>query len=149
MSSIRNEVASAQAKVAAEVAKTIDGLSREARAADARYQALSQNFEKLKAQMGSVNEDSIQLEALERDAAVNRNLLEAMLNRAKQSNGADAILQANAKLVSPAAPAEAPSFPPKTLIAFLGAFCGLLLGSTSRTVVERATVPVVVIPLHG
>jgi uncharacterized protein involved in exopolysaccharide biosynthesis len=71
--------------------------------------------------MGQVNDQSIGLEALERDATVNRNLLEAMLNRAKQSTGAEDILQANAKLVSPAAPPEAPSYPPKTLIAFLGA----------------------------
>jgi capsular exopolysaccharide synthesis family protein len=123
------EVGNIQRRVAAEVAKTIDGLSREARAANARYEALKQNFERLKTQMGEVNDDSIQLEALERDAAVNRNLLEAMLNRAKQSVGTEDMLQANAKLVSPAAPAQAPSYPPKPLIAFLGGIGGLLFGS--------------------
>jgi polysaccharide biosynthesis transport protein len=128
MMNARAEAASIRGKVAAEIAKIIDGLQREARAADARYQALSQNFEKLKSQMGQVNDQSIGLEALERDAAVNRNLLEAMLNRVKQSTGAEDILQANAKLVSPAAPGEAPSYPPKMLIAFLGAVGGLLLG---------------------
>ena len=54
--------------------------------------------------MGAVNDRSIQLESLERDATVNRNLLEAMLLRAKQSTGAETILQANAKLVSPGRP---------------------------------------------
>jgi len=125
----RAEAASIRAKVGGEIARTIDGLQREARTTDARYQTLNQNFEKLKGQMGQVNDQSIGLEALERDATVNRNLLEAMLNRAKQSTGAEDILQANAKLVSPAAPGEAPSYPPKTLIAFLGAVGGLLLGS--------------------
>lgn len=124
----RAEAASAAGKVGAEIAKTVEGLARDARAADARYQTLNQNFEKLKSEMGSVNDQSIGLEALERDAAVNRNLLEAMLNRAKQSSGADEILQANAKLVSPAAPPEAPAYPPKTLLSFLGAAGGLLLG---------------------
>ena len=128
MMNARAEAASIRGKVSAEIAKTIDGLQREARSADARYQALSQNFEKLKGQMGQVNDQSIGLEALERDATVNRNLLEAMLNRVKQSTGAEDILQANAKLVSPAAPGEAPSYPPKMLIAFLGAVGGLLLG---------------------
>jgi len=52
-----------------------------------------------------------------------------MLNRAKQSSGATEILQANAKLVSAAAPSEAPSYPPKSLIAFLGIVGGLLAGS--------------------
>lgn len=128
MRTARAEAASAAGKVGAEIGKTVEGLAREARSADARYQALNDNFEKLKSQMGTVNNQSIGLEALERDATVNRNLLEAMLNRAKQSNGAEEILQANAKLVSPAAPTEAPAYPPKTLIAFLGSVGGLLLG---------------------
>lgn len=126
----RSEVGNIQGRVNAEIAKVIDGLAREARTADARYQALVQNFETLKKQMGSVNNQTIQLEALERDAVVNRNLLEAMLLRAKQSTGAEAILQANAKLVSPAAPAHAPTYPPKALIALLGVAGGMMAGVT-------------------
>ena len=125
----RAEAANIQGRVAAEVAKIVDGLAREARTANARYEALAKNFESLKKQMGAVNDRSIQLESLERDATVNRNLLEAMLLRAKQSTGAEAILQANAKLVSPAAPAGAPSYPPKTLIALLGIAGGMMVGA--------------------
>ncbi|MGZ5783358.1 MAG: GumC family protein [Croceibacterium sp.] len=125
----RAEVANIQGRVAAEVAKIVDGLVREARAANARYEALSKNFEGVKKQMGAVNDRSIQLESLERDATVNRNLLEAMLLRAKQSTGAETILQANAKLVSPAAPSGAPSYPPKALIAFLGVAGGMMVGA--------------------
>ena len=124
----RAEAANIQGRVGAEIAKIVDGLAREARSANARYEALSKNFEGVKKQMGAVNDRSIQLESLERDATVNRNLLEAMLLRAKQSTGAEAILQANAKLVSPAAPAGAPSYPPKTLIAFLGVAGGMMVG---------------------
>jgi capsular exopolysaccharide synthesis family protein len=124
----RAESGNIQRRVGAEVAKIVDGLSREARTANARYEALAKNFETLKQQMGSVNDRSIQLESLERDATVNRNLLEAMLLRAKQSTGAEAILQANAKLVSPAAPAGAPSYPPKALIALLGVAGGMMVG---------------------
>jgi polysaccharide biosynthesis transport protein len=125
----RAEVANIQGRVGAEVAKIVDGLAREARSANARYEALSKNFEGVKKQMGSVNDRSIQLESLERDATVNRNLLEAMLLRAKQSTGAETILQANAKLVSPAAPSSAPSYPPKALIAFLGVAGGMMVGA--------------------
>jgi polysaccharide biosynthesis transport protein len=53
----------------------MDGLVRDARTADARYASLLQQFDQLKEKMGSVNDASIQLEALERDATVNRNLL--------------------------------------------------------------------------
>ena len=130
MINARAEIANVQARVGAEIAKIIEGLAREARTADARYEALARNFETLKSQMGSVNDRAIQLEALERDATVNRNLLEAMLLRAKQSTGAEDILQANAKLVSAAAPAQAPSYPPKALIAVLGVAGGLMVGVT-------------------
>jgi capsular exopolysaccharide synthesis family protein len=124
----RSELGNVQARIGAEIAKIVDGLAREARSANARYDALAENFEKLKNQMGRVNDRSIQLESLERDATVNRNLLEAMLLRAKQSTGAETILQANAKLVSPAAPAGAPSYPPKALIALLGIAGGMMVG---------------------
>ena len=130
MLNARSEVGNIQGRVGAEVSKIIDGLAREARTADARYQALAQNFETLKKQMGSVNDKAIGLEALERDATVNRNLLEAVLLRAKQSTGAEDILTANAKLVSPASPAQAPSYPPKALLALLGVAGGLMVGVT-------------------
>jgi succinoglycan biosynthesis transport protein ExoP len=136
MRSARAEAANIAGRVSAEVAKTIDGLNREARSTAARYDTLSQNFERLKSQMGAVNDKSIQLEALERDATVNRNLLEAMLNRAKQTMGNADVLQANAKLVSPAAPTEAPSFPPKALLVFLGTLGGLLVGAAVALVRE-------------
>jgi succinoglycan biosynthesis transport protein ExoP len=125
----RAEAGTIRARVNAEVGRIVEGLAREARTANARYDALAANFETLKQQMGKVNDDSIQLESLERDATVNRNLLEAMLLRAKQSTGAESILQANAKLVSPAAPPAAPTYPPKALIAFLGVAGGMMVGA--------------------
>ena len=130
MLNARSEVGNIQGRVGAEIGKIVDGLAREARTADARYQALAQNFETLKKQMGAVNDKGIGLEALERDATVNRNLLEAMLLRAKQSTGAEDILTANAKLVSPASPAQAPSYPPKALLALLGVAGGMMVGVT-------------------
>ena len=128
MLNARSEVGNIQAKVNAEISKVIDGLAREARTADARYEALATNFDTLKGQMGSVNDKAIGLEALERDATVNRNLLQAMLLRAKQSTGAEVILQANAKLISPASPAQVPTYPPKALIALLGIAFGMMVG---------------------
>jgi len=125
----RSEAGNIRARVNAEVGKIIEGLAREARTANARYDQLQANFENLKQQMGKVNDESIQLESLERDATVNRNLLEAMLLRARQSTGAENVLQANAKLVSPAAPPAAPTYPPKALIAFLGVAGGMMVGA--------------------
>ncbi|HKU94707.1 MAG TPA: polysaccharide biosynthesis tyrosine autokinase [Vineibacter sp.] len=138
MINARSEIGNIQARVASEVAKVIDGLAREAKTAEARYDALAANFEQLKSQMGNVNERAIELDALERDATVNRNLLEAMLNRAKQTIGLEEIQQANAKLISPAATPGAPSYPPKPLLIFLGSFGGLLVGAAVALMREGA-----------
>ncbi len=138
MINARSEVGNIQGRVAAEIGKVVDGLAREARAATARYEALKHSFEQLKGQMGDVNERAIELDALEREATVNRNLLEAMLNRAKQTIGQEQIQQANAKLVSPAAPPFAPSYPPKMLLAFLGTVGGGLLGAAIALMREGA-----------
>jgi capsular exopolysaccharide synthesis family protein len=129
MRSARADAGNIAARVNAEIAKTVDGLAREARQAAARYETLNQNFERLKKTMGTVNNASIQLEALERDAQVNRSLLEGMLQRAKQAIGVEDFQQANAKLVSPASPPVAPSYPPKMLIIFLGTLAGIMSGA--------------------
>jgi capsular exopolysaccharide synthesis family protein len=129
MVNARAETGNIQRRVSAEISKIVEGLAREARTANARYEALAKNFDALKRQMGAVGDQSIQLESLEREATVNRNLLEAVLLRAKQTMGTEDILQANAKLVSPAAPASAPSYPPKTLIAVLGIAGGMMIGA--------------------
>ena len=134
--SARAESASISARLSAEVAKIVEGLARDARSAAARYAALLDQFERLKSHMGGVNDKSIQLEALEREAVVNRNLLEAMLNRAKQTMGTAAVVQANAKLISPAVPAEFPSYPPKALLVFLGSFAALLVGGAIALILE-------------
>jgi polysaccharide biosynthesis transport protein len=128
MVSARAEVNDTRKKIATEVARTIDSLRHEANAAGARFGSLRDSLEQLKTQQGGVNEKSIHLDALERDAAVNRKLLENVLNRAKETIGQQQLQQADARLISPAAPSERPSFPPKNLMLFLGALAGLMIG---------------------
>jgi polysaccharide biosynthesis transport protein len=127
--SSRAEAGALSARVAAETAKIVDGLARDASTAQARHAALAQQFEALKDSMGADNDKSIQLEALERDATVNRNLLEAVLSRAKQATGTADMLRADAKLLSPATPPDTPSFPPKGLLVLLGSMLALMVGA--------------------
>jgi len=125
----RAEVADIRGKIAREMGHVVDGIRQEARTADARYAALMANFQRLQNTMGGVNEKTIHLDALEREATVNRNLLEAMLSRLKEAYGRQELQTADARLVSPAAPPELPSYPPKGLILALTGFAGLLAGS--------------------
>ncbi len=125
----RAQVADIRTKISREMSHVIDGIRQEARTADARYAALQSNFQNLQRTMGGVNEKTIHLEALERDATVNRNLLEAMLSRLKEAYGRQELQTADARLVSEAAPPELPSYPPKGLILALTGCAGLLAGA--------------------
>ena len=125
----RAAISDINGKIGAEVGRVIDSLRHAAATADARYEALQRNFDKLKTQAGGVNEQSIDLQALEREATVNSNLLDAMLQRAKETIGREEIEQPDARLVSPAAPPQRPSYPPKTLIVLLGTVGGLIFGA--------------------
>ena len=59
-----------------------------------------------------------------------------MLLRAKQSTGAEDILTANAKLVSPASPPQAPSYPPKALLALLGVAGGMMIAKLTGYILQ-------------
>ena len=125
-------------KLGAEIGHVVAGLRNEARTADARYAALEHNFNNAKTRMGGANEKDIHLQALLRDATVNRNLLNAMMSRVTATVGRADVEQPDAKLLSPAAPPTAPSFPPKTLIVFLALLGGLLAGVVAAVLRDRA-----------
>lgn len=126
--SARAEIAGIRGRLRQEMDHIIDGLRHEARTADARYQALRQNFDRLQSRQAGVNEKSIKLESLEREAAVNHNLLDQVMGRAKETFGQDRLQRPNGQLISTAAPPIAPGFPPRILIVFLGAAGGILIG---------------------
>lgn len=126
--SAKAEINDIRGKLNAEVGRIIESLRHEARTTTARYDALQKNFDRLQGQAGGVNEKSIRLNALEREATVNRNLLEQMMGRAKETIGQEQLQKPNAKLISAASPPTKPGFPPKTLIVFLGTVAGALIG---------------------
>jgi capsular exopolysaccharide synthesis family protein len=132
----RAEVGAISARLNAEIGRTIESLEREARATSARYDAVLADFERVKAQMGQVNEKSIELDALERDATVHRNLLEAVLQRAKQTMGSAQVVQSGGKIVSLAAVPENAGFPPTLLLLFLGMAGGLAVGAGVAVALE-------------
>ena len=126
--SARAEISGIRRKLQQEVGRIIESLRHEAQTADARYQALRQNFDRLKSQLAGVNEKSIRLDALEREATVDHKLLDQMMSRAKETIGQDSLQRPNGRLISAAAPPTAPGFPPRFLIVFLGAVGGGLIG---------------------
>ncbi len=112
-----------------EVNKIIQGLENEARVAAARVASLRQSLIQLQAHMGTLNQDEVQLRALERDASTNRSLLESFLKRYEEANAraeADASA-ANARIVSRAQEPSSPTFPKTGAVLTLATVAGLLL----------------------
>jgi polysaccharide biosynthesis transport protein len=121
--------AALERKLTTEIFRTVKSIRRQADVANGRYASLAAALQSSKLQMGIVNDKTIHLEALERDASVNRKLLEEMLSREKQMIGRQAVLQPNAKIISPAAPPVASSTPPKAVVILLGTVCGAFIGA--------------------
>lgn len=134
----RAAVQEIRARIQAETNRIVEGLRHQAATADARYAAVEKDFGSAKNEAGGVSEQTIELQALEREATVNSNLLEAMLNRAKETMGRAEIDQPDARLISAAAPPLKPSYPPKSMIAVLGTLAGALLGALVALFWENA-----------
>ncbi|MGV8996089.1 MAG: GumC family protein [Parvibaculaceae bacterium] len=116
-------------QIGKEVDKIIEGLANQASVSAARVASLRSSLKNLQTRMGSLNQDDVQLRALERDAATNRALLESFLKRYEEANAraeADA-RTANASIVSRAQILSEPTFPKTKEALTLAIFAGLFL----------------------
>lgn len=106
-------LADLEMQIEKEVHKVIEALENEARVANARVNSLRASLTRLQRRMGQLNQDEVQLRALQRDADTNRALLESFLLRYQQANArAEADAQAaNARIVSRAQQPTEPTFP--------------------------------------
>ncbi|MEA1652690.1 polysaccharide biosynthesis tyrosine autokinase [Nitrospirillum sp. BR 11164] len=132
------QIADAQRKIKAEMQGIINGLQNVARTANARYQAVLRDFNEAKGSLGSDNQNAIHLEAMERDAAVNRHLLETMLTEEKRLIGRQQLEAPDARVISRATPPVSASYPPKALILLLGTLVGAVAGMLIALLMEEA-----------
>lgn len=132
------QIADAQRKIKAEMQGIITGLQNVSRTANARYQAVLHDFNEAKGSLGADNQNTIHLEAMERDAAVNRHLLETMLTEEKRLMGRQQLESPDARVISVATPPAAASYPPKALILLLGTLVGAVAGMLIALLMEEA-----------
>lgn len=126
-----------QGKIAAEVRKIVEGLRHEVQAYRARSGALRNSLAQLQGKMGEVNEKSIGLRELERQAEANRRLLVSFLDRAKETASQPGLDQPSAVVISEAAVPLSPSFPPTTMLVLLGLIGGGLIGILAGLIREN------------
>lgn len=114
-----------------EADKVLQSLRSAARVASAREEALRESLNQAKAVAARSNEEEIELRALEREAAAQRDLLEAFLARYREAVARTntSYQPADARIISRAVPPQNPSFPKQTLMAAFVGSAVFLLGA--------------------
>ncbi len=130
MIAAQNQRANVDRQFRNEALKIVSGLEEQARIAEARETSLRASLETLKDRASSANLDDVKLKALERDAAADRTLLEAMLSRyAEASARQDQAAQPGlARIIQSATVPASPSFPKRGPMVLLITLAGLALG---------------------
>jgi uncharacterized protein involved in exopolysaccharide biosynthesis/Mrp family chromosome partitioning ATPase len=149
---LRAQIADLERQMRLEAERLARSFENDAKLAAARVETLQTNFDQLKHQAASTNEQDVQLRALERDAKSQRDLLESYLAKYREASARDNIgaASAEARIISTAIVSNTPAWPkklPTVLVAALGTFAlsvgfvltGELLGGT--TTLPRARVP--------
>jgi uncharacterized protein involved in exopolysaccharide biosynthesis len=128
---LQEQVANLDGQIRDEVTKVLTSLQTAARVAAAREQSLVESLNEAKVDVSRSNDQGIELRALEREAAAQRELLESFLARYREAAArTDAsYLPADARIISQAVPPSDPSFPKRTMMAIAAAIAVLLIGS--------------------
>src|SRR5665213_210805 len=130
-------------QIKVEAQRVIESLQSQAQVANERAKALHAQLDKLKSDQTQNNFSDVRLQALQRDAAANRTLLQSMLNRFADANARqDASLQPGfARIIQKAVAPAAPYFPRSGPTLMLSSLAGLLLGLGLAFVFEILSQP--------
>ena len=126
--SLRSQLADLDAQIRSEARNILRGLETEAQTAKLRESKLVANLNNVKAESARVGDKEVELRALEREAAAQRELLESYLTRYREaaSRGDRSYLPADARIFSRATVPSEPYFP--KIVPIVGAaFVGSLL----------------------
>ncbi|MDQ6434578.1 Wzz/FepE/Etk N-terminal domain-containing protein [Mesorhizobium sp. LHD-90] len=125
---LRSQLADLDSQVSGEAQKILQSLANAAESARLREAQLVAELNRLKAESSRVGEKEVELRALEREAAAQRELLESYLARYREaaSRRDGDYLPADARIISPATVPVEPYFP--KIVPIVGAaFAGSLL----------------------
>ncbi len=151
---LNSQLADLRQQIRAEAQKVLEGLRTEARTARAREEALIADVNRLKAESARADEEGVELRALEREAAAQRELLESYLSRYREasSRGERNYVPADARIFSRAIVPAEPYFPKKVPIvgaAFVAALLIMAIVTLMRELFSgRAMRPAGAGPMH-
>lgn len=121
-----------------EIARFGQSAKNELERAKANEAALSRNLEVLKRRAVETSNASVQLRELEREAEASRAVYQSFLTRSRETGEQEGLNTNNARVITSAVPPRDRSFPPRmSLLALVGLFAGLGLGSGWVLLLER------------
>ncbi|HEX6112857.1 MAG TPA: polysaccharide biosynthesis tyrosine autokinase [Geminicoccaceae bacterium] len=129
MVNLRAEQATLEQRKQAEIRQIAQRLRDEVQVLRSREATLEANIDSLKSQLAEYHESEIGLDALQRDADADRELLETYINRAKEIASQQKAQEPDARVISRATLPDEPTYPRRELIFGVALVGALLAGS--------------------
>ena len=126
--SARNEAADIDRQINAEVSRIAGNIENELKVAQSQISSIQGEIGRSTYQLQGNNQALVRLRELERDAETSRVLLEEFLARSKQTREQDALITADANILSRASVPDSPDSPKKLLNLIIGCILGAIVG---------------------
>ena len=129
MLNLQAELKTLEQRKQGEIKQIAQRLRDEVQVGRSREAMLQSSIENLKSQLAQHNEAEIGLEALQREATADRDLLETYINRVKEISSQQKAQEPDAQVISRAALPDEPTYPRRKLIFGVALVGALLVGS--------------------
>jgi len=134
---VRAEHRDIQRAIDAEMQRIAANINNEYELAKSRTDVVEREFRAATGQSNIDDRTAITLRELERTAAVNKSLFEDFLSKSKIAEGQATFQARDARVITPAVPPGAPSYPKKTQAMAVALVLGLLLGVGGAVAKEK------------
>jgi uncharacterized protein involved in exopolysaccharide biosynthesis len=128
MIKVNTAIDAAERRLNAEMAKVIEGVKNDYKAAQARENGLLAALDDQKREVLNLNQKSIGYSALQRDATSTQQVFESVLQRVKETELSGQLQSNNARILDTAEVPQIPVWPRKQLNLAVAALGGLILG---------------------
>lgn len=126
---VESQIADIRAQEASEARRMLSAIRNDAKVAAARIQSLQDSLNQIKVTSAADGESEVELKALEREAASQRNILDGLLARYREATARQnaEVLPADARIISRAATPVEPAFPKVKPLSVVATLAGFLL----------------------
>lgn len=137
MVNLRSEIQSIRDKMQDEVRRIVQDLENEVSVATARERELMANMERLQGDAARADLAGVELSALQGEVDTNRQLFTAFLTRFREIVEQQGSQEADARILSNAAPPNQPAYPKVVLFTIIAFGASLVLGMLLVFMIER------------